>query len=101
MILKRTDSRERTERRFQGALHVVAGLLGWVIPDTDAAVKAASLDDEDFSGELPDELQDPLAVLDRDLQDAARGSENCCEGSSVTFARSSLTQQVEEVGNAE
>jgi hypothetical protein len=81
-ILKRTDSHEPTDRRFQGALHVAAGLLGWLVPDTDAAVKATSLDDEDVHGELPDELKDPFAILDRAQQNFAPVP--CCDASGIT-----------------
>ena len=87
-ILKRTDSHKPTDRRFQGALHSAAGLLGWLIPDTDAVVKATSLEDKDFHGELPDELQDPFAVLDRDRQKFARAPVRCCD--EITAERSSL-----------
>lgn len=86
--LKRADSHESTDRRFHGALHVAVGLLGWLIPDKDAVVKATSLEDDDFHGELPDELKDPLAVLDRDRQNFVPLP--CCDASEITAERSSL-----------
>ena len=66
MLWKRQDLREQTEYSFQGALHVAMGMLGWLLPNTESAVKAASLEDTALQGELPDELRDPLAVFERD-----------------------------------
>lgn len=42
MTLKRINCCEQTERRFQGAMQDAMALLGWLVPDTAAAVKAAS-----------------------------------------------------------
>ena len=66
MLLKRTSSSKRTERRFRDALHVAIGLLGRLFPDTEAVVRATNLNDEGMQEELPEELRDPLAILDRD-----------------------------------
>ena len=52
MILKRNDSREQTERHFQRAMHVATGLLGWLIPDTEARVRATSQEEVGIHGEL-------------------------------------------------
>lgn len=101
MILKRTDSTEQTERRFQRAVHVAAGLLSWLLPDSDAVVEATRLEDQDIQGELPDELQDPFAVFDRGRQALATAPVSCCDGSDVTNEGLSLTQLAEEVMNTE
>jgi len=66
MLLKRTSSGKQTERRFRDALHVAIGLLGRLFPDTEAMVIATNLNDEDMQEELPEELRDPFAILDRD-----------------------------------
>jgi len=66
MLLKRTSSGKQTERRFRDALHVAIGLLGRLIPDTEVVVRATNLIDEDMQEELPEELRDPFAILDRD-----------------------------------
>lgn len=62
-------------------MHVAAGLLGWLVPDTDVMVKATALEeDEDVYRELPIELQDPFAVLDRDRQKFPAAPMHCCDG---------------------
>ena len=66
MLLKRTSSGKQTERRFRDALHVAIGLLGRLIPDTEVVVRATNLIDEGMQEELPEELRDPFAILDRD-----------------------------------
>ena len=98
-ILKPT-AHEPTGRRFQSALHVAVGLLGWLIPDTGEVVKATRLEDEDFHGELPDELQDPLAILNRDRQNIAQASASYCDPSEATVGLSSLNLLIEEIANA-
>ena len=70
MLWKRVDPNVETERRIQGAIHVAMGMLGWLIPDNETAVRATSLESEDISAELPDELKDPFAALDRDREHA-------------------------------
>ena len=75
MILKLDDALERTERRFLGALHAALGQLGWRVPDTDSALEAEGSDDVMAYEELPDELRDPFAALDRDRLSAAVGEE--------------------------
>jgi len=101
MIFKRIDSREQTERRFQGALHVAMGLLGWLLPDTSAVIKATSLEDEHIHGELPAELRDPLDVLDRDRLNVALGQESSSDGSEVMVERPSSTRLAKKVINTE
>ena len=49
-------------------MHAAVSLLGWILPDTGTAATATSRTDEDIPFELPDELQDPLAVLDGDRE---------------------------------
>ena len=66
MLLKLTRSGKQTERRFRDALHVAMGLLGRLFPDTEAVVRATSLNDEGMQDELPEELRDPFVILDRD-----------------------------------
>ncbi len=66
MLLKRTRWGKQTERRFRDALHVAIGLLGRLFPDTEAMVRATNLNDEGMQEELPEELRDPFAILDRD-----------------------------------
>ena len=66
MLLKRTSSSKQTKRRFRDALHVAIGLLGGLFPETEAMVIATNLNDEDMQEELPEELRDPFAILDRD-----------------------------------
>jgi hypothetical protein len=68
MLWKRLNPRAETEFSFQGAMHVAMGMLGWLLPDTHTVVKATSPQDEEISAELPDELKDPFAVLDRDRE---------------------------------
>lgn len=70
MLWKRIDPNAETERHMQGAIHVAMGMLGWLIPDTETVVKATSLESEDISAELPDDLKDPFAALDRDREHA-------------------------------
>jgi len=74
MLLKlTTNSREKYERRFQHALHVAIGLVGRLIPDTEAVVIATRLNDESTLEELPEALRDPLAILDRDQRNSPSG----------------------------
>ena len=99
MILKRTTSQYQSERYLQQALHVATGLLGWLIPDTRALVRATSFKEEDVHGELPAELRDPFAVLDRDRQNFPPAPVHCCHGSRVTAERLNLL--ADEIANAE
>jgi hypothetical protein len=101
MILKLTNSHHQSGRYLQRALHVATGLLGWQIPDTAAVVKAASLQDEDVHRQLPKELQDPFAVLDRDRRNFPPAPMHCCNGSQVTVERLSLNLLAEDIVNAE
>ena len=68
MLWKRLDPNAETEYRVQGAIHVAMCMLGWLIPDSEPAVKATSLENVDISAELPDDLKDPFAALDRDRE---------------------------------
>ena len=63
MILKRIASREQSERTLHEGMRVAMTLLNWILPDTEAVVKARSHVDDPV--QLPDELNDPLSVLDR------------------------------------
>ncbi len=64
--LKRIDSNAETQRRFQDAMHVAAGLLNWVLPDSEEIACAKSHEDDEMHVQLPDGLRDPLAILDCD-----------------------------------
>ncbi len=66
IALKRNDSNEETQRRFQDAMHVAAGLLDGILPDSDEIASAKSHEDDETDVQLPGGLRDPLAVLDRD-----------------------------------
>ena len=66
IFFKRIASSEETQRRFQGAIRVAMGLLDWLLPETEEVVNAKSQEDAEMHVQLPDELRDPLAVLDRD-----------------------------------
>ncbi len=66
IIMKRIDSNAETQRRFQDAMHVAAGLLNWVLPDSEPILGATSHEGEEIHVQLPDGLRDPLAVLGRD-----------------------------------
>ena len=66
MLLNRNNSGKKSEHRFRAALHVAFGLLGRLLPDSEAMVKASSHSGEATSEELPEELRDPSAVFDRD-----------------------------------
>ena len=101
MILKRIDSPEQIERRFQGSLHAAASLLGWVLPDNDEVVDATSNGNEGSFGELPLELQDSCAVFDRDHQNFSLPVKTCCDESEVREQRSSLNPQSNEVVSAD
>lgn len=70
MLWKRLDPNVENERHIQGAIHVAMGMLGWLIPDNETAVKATSLESGDISAELPDDLKDPFEALDRDREHA-------------------------------
>ena len=99
MILKRTESCEQSERRFQAALHVALSLLGWVLPDTGGVVEATDSDDKHNHEQLPDELRDPLAILDRDELNAAPEQETRCNPSEVFAEQSALDVSVERIAN--
>ncbi len=79
MLLKHINPRVLAERSFQGALHAAINLLGWLIPDTETVVKATSVEDGDLQPELPVELRDPFAVLDRERPTVAPGSDSVHE----------------------
>ena len=101
MLWKRIDPREKAEHRFKGALHVAVGMLGWLLPDTDAVENGARLEDEDVNGELSEDLRYPLAVLDGDRLNLAQEPESCWDASEVTVERSSPTLLAENFINAE
>ena len=87
MLLKRIDPRVLTERSFQGALHVAIGLLDWLVPDSDSVVKATSMEDDDQDLELPAQLRDPFAVLDRDRPRSAPATESFHDDSVGSLSR--------------
>lgn len=100
MILKLSNLRNQSERRLQRALHVASSLLGWRVPDTVAEVRATSLENEDIDSPLPEELQDPFAVLDRDRQNFPPAPICGCDGP-VTGEGPSLNLLAEKITNAE
>ena len=65
MFLPRHNLPNEAKGRFQSALHTAARLLGWILPETEAEVKAVDQHDRSVRPELPNELRDPLAALDR------------------------------------
>ena len=65
VIMKRINSNAETRRRFQDAMHVAAGLLNWVLPDSEPILGATSHEGEEIHVELL-RTRDPLAVLGRD-----------------------------------
>ena len=69
MILKQPDN--HSERYLQRALHVTAGLLRWIVPDSAAVAHATRLLDHDIQNEFPKELHDPFAVFNRDRKHCA------------------------------
>ena len=96
MILKRIDLFEETERRFRGAMHVAIGLLGWLLPDSKDVADAEDSKEEIDYEDLPTELQDPLAVLDRERSGLAQGPENPADSRDVSAECSPLSLQTEK-----
>ena len=66
MIWKPTTQHDRTKGRFRNALHAAVRFLGWLLPETEAQVQAASNEeDENASRELPGGLKNPFNSLER------------------------------------
>ena len=68
MIAIPSNPRQRTERRFRRALHAAMRSLGWILPATEAEVKATSQEDVAEALELPNELRNPFAALERNYE---------------------------------
>ncbi len=64
MLWKRIDVHEQTEYRFRDALHVALGVIGWLVPDSETTARITDVE-ETKEEELPEELKNPYAALER------------------------------------
>ncbi len=77
-------------RAFHGAVRAAMGMLDWLVADNANVVIAQQLknhdgDDRDSLSQLPDELRDPMSVLDREARKA-----NARQQSSTQLSRRPL-----------
>ena len=82
MIARSNNSRSQEEEQFQEALHVGMRSLGWLLPETEAEVEAASQEDANEGREPGDELENPVAALVRQ-SDADRNGDALLNSSDV------------------
>ena len=67
-MISTPSNSHRQEHRFQGALLVAMRSLGWLLPETEAEVKAAGQEDAGEGLELLDEPIHRLIALDKNCE---------------------------------